>query len=128
MDPTNGFTLGADPFGSFASIWGTAATIGADPSLNQPRTAYTVPTNAFGSMQPATDDGGGWGDFWKDTIKGVVGYAIVKDAKQSGVDVNTGSQRPAPAAAAAPAPMSMLPMLMVAGLVGAVVWAVARKG
>ena len=105
----------------------TAAEIGADTSYNQPRSSATVPSNALQSMAPVTESGsslGGWSDFWQSTIKAGVGYAIQKDAVQSGMAPN-----PTAGGTAAPgyvqAPMNYMPMLLM--VVGAGLFVFALK-
>ena len=57
-------------------------------TFEQPRTGETVPTNAIQSMQPVTassDSLGSWGGFIQDSLRGVLGYSIARDAARNGV-------------------------------------------
>ena len=68
--------------------WLTATNFGgSDGSWSTPRTPDTVPSNALQSMTPVTasNDAGGWSDFWKGALQTAIGYSIQKDAVQSGV-------------------------------------------
>lgn len=91
FDTSDGGTGSGLSFDS--SVWDSTATgIGADNSYLTDRTADYVPTDAIGSMTPvATAPASEWGGFWRDTLKGVIGYQLTKDAVQSGV------RSPAPA-------------------------------
>lgn len=125
----SGLSITGDPWGQF----GAALGISADSSFDQPRTTATVPTDALQSMQPVTqgaNEGGDWGDFWRDTLGGVIGYALRKDAVQSGV-IQPGAQTPNPRPTGTAAGGSMLRNpLVIGGLAAAAVLAivlVARK-
>jgi hypothetical protein len=98
------------------AIYGPALSIGADQSYVTPRSEESVTSNAVQAMQPVSNDTsswGQWGDFFKDTGKALVGYAIAKDAQQNNV-------QPQVVVSGQPynrAPMgSMLPILIIGGL------------
>lgn len=79
---------------NLSDVFGTAQGIGADQSYDQPRTSFSVPTNALQSMQPVESDGGDWGDFWRGTLGTVVGYAIANDVAKTQVQQQPVSATP----------------------------------
>lgn len=77
--------LGID---ALPGMFDSALAVSTGQVANAPNTLTTVPSNAIASMQPVSSAGEmSWSGFWQDLTKGVVGYAIAKDAKQSGVAV-----------------------------------------
>lgn len=66
---------------------GASLTLGADQTYNTEKTSLMQPSTAIDLMAPATTEPsfGQWGQFFMDTAKSVVGYALAKDAQQSGV-------------------------------------------
>lgn len=100
-----------------SDFWNTALTFGseADPL----RGVNTVPSNAVQSMQPVNADATNWSGFWQDTIKGVLGYVVAKDAQQSGTKAPTQQQyvtQPVPVAQTAASSNGMV-LLLGLGLV-----------
>ena len=75
------------PDWSPTNFLGASLTLGADPSYNVDRTTLTQPSTAIDLMQSptTTPSFGEWGQFFMDTAKSVVGYALAKDAQQAGV-------------------------------------------
>ena len=75
------------PEWSPTNFLGASLTLGADPSYNVDRSTLTQPSTAIDTMQSAVTapSFGQWGQFFMDTAKSVVGYALAKDAQQSGV-------------------------------------------
>lgn len=111
--------------------FGASLTLSADTSYNTPRTPWTQSSTAVDVMTP-TNAGAGlgeWGDFFKDTAKALVGYAIAKDASRSGVAPNAGqtsTRNPAapgqvvmqPSYQPQPANVGgLMPLLIIGGLV-----------
>ena len=88
-------------------VWGTGLAFGADSSFKVPKTQQTVPVDAIQSMAPVTaseSTESSWTSIFKDVLKDVTGYAIKKDAVQSGVvPTAQGVQTAAPGAAVSPA-------------------------
>lgn len=66
---------------------GTSLTLGADQTYNTPKSAMTQASTAVDLMAPNTATGpmGEWGQFFLDSGKALLGYAVAKDAQQSGV-------------------------------------------
>jgi hypothetical protein len=120
--------LNVDPDSwSLGASFDTALGIGADSSYTTPRTGSTVPTNAIDSMQPvSTGDSGEWGGFFRDLTRGLVGYAVQRDAVRNGVTPSSSSSS-APAtggsAAQAASRSNLVPLVIVGvvAVVGAVV-------
>lgn len=69
------------------NFMGASLTLGADQTYNTDKTSLMQPSTAIDLMTPATTTPsfGEWGQFFMDTAKSVVGYALAKDAQQSGV-------------------------------------------
>lgn len=116
-----------------ASIWGTSLTLGADPSYNTPRTEDTQVGSGLGLLQPVTPatDENGWSGFWQPLIKGVVSYAIQKDAVQSGVQPVQQQYQPQPgmSSVSVPVPNMANPQtntLVTLAVVGGLVWMATR--
>lgn len=120
MDDTPTFGMG-----SWANYFQTALTISADQTPNAPNMLETVPINAIQSMQPVSaDQAQSWSGFWQDLTKGVVSYAVAKDARQSGL---TNAQAGASAAAQRrPAPAQQVPPGLLLLIVGGIVFAATR--
>ena len=119
----------ADDLGGASSglsdFWNTSLKIGDGTAYSTGKTEETVPTNAIQSMAPVTADvtTPSWNKFLQDTLGGVVGYAIKKDATANGVPVT--ATQPAPAV-----PRSIVGQLViVVGLfmVGAIAYKLAVK-
>lgn len=104
---------------SLGSLWDTAATVGADQSFAQPRTADTVPTNAIGSLQPVAETGGAWGAFWQNTIGSVVSYGLARDAARNGIS-QAGAAAPGytPTVPVSSGPATTQSMVLVAAAIG----------
>lgn len=66
---------------------GASLTLGADQTYNTDKTSLFQPSTAIDVMtQPSTDPSyGQWGQYFLETLKAGVGYAIAKDAQKSGV-------------------------------------------
>lgn len=102
----------------------TPAAIGADASFLTPRSWNTVPTDALESMTPVTPNASGeWSGFFRDLTKTIVGYSIVKDAQQSGVQPAANVQ---PGGAVAPRTTQPSANLVPLLLIGAAVFAVVK--
>ena len=115
-------TLG---MGGFADYYQTSLAIAVDQTPNAPNMLNTVPINAIQSMQPVSaDQAQSWSGFWQYLTKGVVSYAVAKDARQSGL---TTAQAGASAAAQRrpAAPQQMPPGLMLL-IVGGLAFAAMR--
>lgn len=79
-------TLGSSGAGGWSDYFATAIGMAADQTPNGPNTVDTVPINAIQSMQPVSaDQTQSFSGFWQDLTKGVLGYAIAKDAAKNGV-------------------------------------------
>lgn len=75
-----GFDFGGD------SDLNTSAAFGTGSTFDYGRDAATVATNAVDGMgTPTSGYGSGWGSFWQDTGRALVGYTIAKDAAKSGL-------------------------------------------
>ena len=87
--------------------------------------------NALQSMapvdSPSTVESSGWSGFWQDTLKGVVGYVIAKDAQSNNVQPPqvVYQQGPGVATSGRSSQSGGLGTLL---LIGGVVWAVASAG
>lgn len=70
-----------------AAQWGAALSAGSGAEYSNGKTAETVPTNAIGSMTPVDTSvtTPSWEKFMQDTLGGLVGYAVRKDAIKSGI-------------------------------------------
>lgn len=106
----------------FPEVWNTAAGVNADNSYSQPRGAATVPTNALQTMQPIESTGtGAWADWLQGTVSQVLGYAVAKDAAQSGLTAaGYAPQQQQPVYVQQPAAGGMaryMPLLMIGGAV-----------
>jgi hypothetical protein len=103
LDPTSW----GGSIGDTASIWGTSLTLGADPSYSTPRTEQTQTGSALQLLQPVTPttEENGWSGFWQPLIKGVVSYAIQKDAVQNGVQPVQQQYQPQPALSSVSVPV-----------------------
>lgn len=66
---------------------GASLTLGADQTYNTEKTSLMQPSTAVDLMAPSAVDPsyGQWGQFFMDTAKTLVGYAVAKDAQSSGV-------------------------------------------
>lgn len=104
---------------SMVDQWSAALGIGSGAEYTTGKTAETVPTNAIGSMTPVDTavTTPGWEKFMQDTLGGVIGYVIKRDAIQSGISVPA-SQSGGAVAPAAPARADNRMVLMVVGAVG----------
>ena len=111
--------------------WDTAAVINGGGTYAQPRTPQTVTTDAVQSMAPVTNPGDSWSDFWRGAGTAILGYAIQKDAVQSGVAAPAGQPQvvyvPAPQGAARPQQAVQGQGLLLLALAGLVVYMVAAK-
>lgn len=115
-------------FSSLSDYWNASLKTGDGTAYSTDKTTETVPMNAVQSMQPVTAQvtDPGWSKFLQDTLGGVVGYAIRKDAVQNGVAPAATQTQPGQTAQAAARPASslLMPALLVVGVVvaGAVVY------
>lgn len=115
-------TLG---MGGFADYFQTSLQISADQTPNAPNTLETVPINAIQSMQPvSSDQTQSWSGFWQDLTKGVVSYAVAKDARQSGL--TTAKAGASAAAQRRPAAPQQVPPGLLLLIVGGIVFAATR--
>lgn len=110
---------------SLQAYWNSAIGVNNGSAYDVGKTSETVPTNAIQSMAPVTAavTTPSWDQFLQNTLSGVVGYAIKKDATANGVPA--AATQPAPAATAAASAKSMLvPVVLVLGVIvaGAVVY------
>lgn len=110
---------------TWSGYFQTALNFGADQVPNAPNMLETVPTNAIQSMQPVSNDQAqSWSGFWQDLTKGVVSYAVAKDARQSNM---TSVQAAAVAAnRGRPAAPQQLPGGLVLLILGGIAYAATR--
>lgn len=117
------FTLGPwDPSTqTLPDMFGTAMSFGTLQVPNAANTLETVPVNALQSMQPVSPAGSqSWSGFWQDLTRGVVGYAVARDAAVNGISmqpVRSGTPvvQAVPVQRAQQASINPLLLLMLAG-------------
>jgi hypothetical protein len=109
--------IGSDATSSLQGYFNAAIGVNNGSAYDVGKTSQTVPTDAIQSMTPVTANvtTPGWDQFLQNTLGGLVGYAIKKDAVANGVA--PAATQPAPAAAPVN-PMSSLlvPAMLVGGL------------
>lgn len=96
-------------------FWNTSLTFGTE--ANPVRGVETVPSTAVQSMTPVNNGDSGWTGLFQDIVKGVVGYAVAKDAQQSGTKPPQVVYATAPATATAQPSSNGMVLLLVVGVV-----------
>lgn len=85
------------------NMFSTALSFGTLQVPQAPNTLETVPVNALQSMQPVSQAGAqSWSGFWQDITRGVVGYAVARDAAMNGLQPARTAGAAAPVVQAVP--------------------------
>jgi hypothetical protein len=124
-------------YGDTAAMFDAAAASNSSPQQATPAWDGTVDLNSvdLSNEVPAPNgaEDGQWADFWRTAGKTALGYAIAKDAKQSGVQTTTGGGTTAGQRAATTATTKVQnawqPLMLAAGalIIGAAIWFAARR-
>lgn len=106
--------------GRLQSVWNAAIGVNDGSAYGVGKTSETVPTDAMQSMAPVTAGvtTPGWTQFMQQTLGGLVGYAIQKDAAANGVPTAVQQQAQQQAQQAArPGASFVMPLLIGLGVV-----------
>ena len=119
--------VGAEASSSLSAYWNSAIGVNNGSAYETAKTSETVPMNAIQSMEPVTANvtTPSWDQFLQNTLSGVVGYAIKKDATANGVPA--AATQAAPAATAPKSIVGQLVIVVGLVMVGAIVYKLAVK-
>lgn len=101
-------------------MWDEFGNWTADSSYNAPAVPDSAQTDVLQGTQAAPVGSDAWTGFFQDTVKGLIGYATVKDAAQTRASLGTQQNQAAYRAATMQQQQGLnglLPLLLIGGVV-----------